>query len=304
MIRHGLGCTALALVTVGWTATAVMAQAQSKSSSSTVIGKGSSPRNDESSRAGEPRTMIENSVGMKLVLIPAGEFEMGSDEEPADEKPRHRVKISKPFRLSSTEVTQGQYRDVLGESPSDFKGADTRPVERVSWFDAVKFCNALSASEKRSAYYEIKGDDVHVVGEPGAGYRLPTEAEWEYACRAGSSEKYSFGDDANKLGEYGWFIRNSRGKRSPETHNVGMKAANAFGLFDMHGNVWEWCEDRYAPDYYQKSAAVDPHGATAGTLRVARGGGWNYDAQYCRSASRDKVSPKSRRSRLGFRVAL
>ena len=182
---------------------------------------------------------ITNSIGMKLVLIPAGEFLMGSPDSklfsPKDdndnEKPQHRVRITRPFYLGTTEVTQGQYRAVTGANPSDFKGSDDLPVEEVSWNDALAFCNKLSEREGLKPYYQ-SGAGAHSGGE---GYRLPTEAEWEYACRARSTTKYSFGDDAARLGEYARYDGNSKSK----THSVGRKHPNAFSLHDMQGNVWE-----------------------------------------------------------------
>ncbi len=193
-----------------------------------------------------------NSIGMKLKLIPAGEFKMGSpdtDKEAGiEEKPQHRVRISKSFYLGVYEVTQAQYK--MENNPSAFspngdgkdkvagQSTDQYPMEGVSWFDAVIFCNKLSAKEGRRPFYEIDDKDVRVPDWNGPGYRLPTEAEWEYACRANASTptRYSFGDDAAQLGEYGWFQFNSS-----RPHPVGRKKPNGFGLHDMHGNVSEWC---------------------------------------------------------------
>ena len=168
-------------------------------------------------RLDNPMKPITNSIGMKLVLIPAGEFLMGSPEDDedaeADEKPRHRVQITRPFYLGVTEVTQGQYRAVMGKNPSHFKRSDDLPVEEVSWFDAVKSCNKLSEREGRKPYYRIEGDAVTIAS--GDGYRLPTEAEWEYACRAGTATRFSFGDDENALGQYAWYVANSNGQDAP-----------------------------------------------------------------------------------------
>jgi formylglycine-generating enzyme required for sulfatase activity len=148
-----------------------------------------------------------------------------------DEQPEHPVKITRPFFLGIHDVTQEQYRAVMGENPSHFKGSDVLPVETVTWLDAVAFCNKLSTRENRSPYYRVNGTEVAVLG--GKGYRLPTEAEWEYACRAGAATTYPFGDAPGGLGEHAWYGGNSGGK----SHPVGQKRANAWGLYDMLGNV-------------------------------------------------------------------
>jgi hypothetical protein len=167
--------------------------------------------------------------------------------------------------------------------PSEWNEAD-RPVEQVSWVNAVEFCKKLSAlAEERAA---------------GREYRLPTEAEWEYACRAGATTKYWFADDDSRLGEYGWFDKNS----GSQTHPVGQKKANAWGLFDMHGNVWEWCSDWHRD--YGSNAVTDPQGPSGGRYRVYRGGSWGNDAWPCRSAFRCKIEPTRGHSSLGFRLAL
>jgi formylglycine-generating enzyme required for sulfatase activity len=178
-------------------------------------------------------------------------------------------------------VTQGQYQAVTGENPSGFKGSDDLPVEQVSWDDAVAFCKALSTKEGRT-------------------YRLPSEAEWEYACRAGSDSRYCFGYDTTQLGLYAWYDSNSDSK----THPVGQKRPNAFGLFDMHGNVWEWCADWYSAYYYEASPAVDPVGPSGAWARVRRGGCWGSDPRFCRSANRYRAAPEDRLGVLGFRQAL
>ena len=223
-----------------------------------------------------------SNTGMKFKLIPAGEFTMGSPEDDpdrvSDETPR-RVQITKPFYLGIYEVTQEQYEKVMGENPSRFKDP-SRPVEQVSWKDATAFCAKLSETERRSTY------------------RLPTEAEWEYACRAGTTTRHSFGDDLDP--QYAWFRDNSDGG----SHPVGQKRPNAWGLYDMHGNVREWCRDRYASSYQADPSTVDPAGPATGSNRVARGGGWYVTPEYCRSANRDKYAPIDRFLNLGFRVAL
>ncbi|MDR1921295.1 MAG: formylglycine-generating enzyme family protein [Candidatus Adiutrix sp.] len=225
-----------------------------------------------------------NSIGMEFVLIPAGEFLMGSpdsDEEvDDDEKPRHKVIISRPFYLGKYAVTQSQWEAVMGNNPSKFKGW-SNPVEMVSWDDAQAFIKKLNQKEG------------------GKKYRLPTEAEWEYAARAGTTGRYSFGDDAGALGRYAWYKDNSGGL----THPVGQKEPNGWGLYDMHGNVWEWARDRHGVKYYAGSPGTDPRGPFLGSYRVNRGGGWNNSARLCRSAIRNNGTPGYRRQTLGFRLA-
>jgi formylglycine-generating enzyme required for sulfatase activity len=247
---------------------------------------------------------------MKFKLIPAGEFTMGSSVSPEElaktfsdsgskpehfdkEHPQHRVRISAAFYMGITEVTQGQYRKIMGVNPSLFsaarweelEGSDTSnfPVERIQWSDAVEFCKRLSVKEGRI-------------------YRLPTEAEWEYACRAGSQTLWCCGNDKAKLKSYAWFSDNARRR----THRVGKKLPNKWGLYDMHGNVWEWCSDRYDETYYQDSPRVDPHGAAAGSHRVTRGGAWWYPASDSRSSNRSggREITDFNYEYLGFRVTL
>ncbi|MGO8691187.1 MAG: formylglycine-generating enzyme family protein [Thermoguttaceae bacterium] len=197
---------------------------------------------------------LGGGVKTELVLIPAGEFKMGSPDSDKDayhdEEPQHRVRITKPFYLGKYLITQEQWEAVMGSNPSGFKGAKN-PVEHVSWDDCQKFLERLN-------------------GKIGGGkFSLPTEAQWEYACRAGSTTRYCFGDDPSQLGDYAWYDKNSGSK----THPVGEKKPNAWGLYEMHGSVWEWCEDWYNDGYYRKSPRDDPTGPTTGWLRVDRGGG-------------------------------
>jgi formylglycine-generating enzyme required for sulfatase activity len=254
-------------------------------------------------RLGQPPTfasdsMVINSIGMKLVLIPKGSFMMGSPHEKApwlgswmySDEEQLQVTISKDYYLGVAEVTQGQYEKVMGNNPSRFQGGRIKgnslnhPVEQVSWKDAVQFCRNLSGlPEEKKA---------------GRVYRLPTEAEWEYACRAESETAFSFGDSKHSLGDFAWSLHNSGGK----THPVGEKNPNAWGLYDMHGNVWEWCSDWYGD--YPKGAVTDPVGPGKGLFRVLRGGSWVNKAASCRSADRFGSYPSDRDCFSGFRVAL
>ena len=225
-------------------------------------------------------------VKLEMVLIPAGEFVMGSPESDKDardeEKPQHQVQIGKPFYMGRYLVTQEQWEAVMGNNPSAFKGPKN-PVEFVSWDDAHAFLDRLNAK----------------IGGHGDKFILPTEAQWEYACRAGNKSKYFFGEDAGRIAEYAWYSKNSGGK----THPVGEKKPNAWGLYDMHGNVWEWCQDWYDSGYYANSPPGDPPGPGMGSSHVIRGGDWNGDAGACRSALRGRYTPENRRNYLGFRMA-
>jgi formylglycine-generating enzyme required for sulfatase activity len=247
----------------------------------------------------------KNTVGITLIRIDPGEFQMGSPklgkwDDPEDEEQQHSVRISRAFYLGVHEVTQGQYRAVMHESPSNFNGSDDLPVENVSWLEAVAFCNKLSAREQRTPCYQFERNEVKLVA--GTGYRLPTEAEWEYACRSGSTTVYPFGDDKDRLGECSWFVENAE----RVTHPVGEKRPNAWGLHDMLGNVWEWTGDWYDERYYASSAVwapADPPGPHRTSARVYRGGSWRDQPGICRSAYRCSDWPQYRSSNLGFRVA-
>ena len=217
-------------------------------------------------------------VTMKLVFIPAGSFMMGSDKGQSDEKPVHRVTLTRGFYIGIYEVTQGQWRALMGDNPAKFKG-DQRPVERVSWNDCQEFIRKLNA-------------------RASALVRLPTEAEWEYACRAGTRTKYYWGDGSARA--YAWYLGNS----GSQTHPVGQKLPNAFGLYDMSGNVWEWCGDWYDKGYYASSPSRDPKGPASGKYRCLRGWSWSYCARFCRSASRLRVTPGDSDFNYGFRVAV
>jgi formylglycine-generating enzyme required for sulfatase activity len=252
---------------------------------------------------------LTNSIGMKLVLIPPGEFDMGSTQEEIDqlkreaterevgaryinrlpsEGPRHRVRITRPFYFGMSEVTQAQYGQVMG-SGSAHSGAlvGNKPVGSISWNDAQEFCRKLS----------------ELPNEKGAGrvYQLPTEAQWEYACRAGTTTRFCFGDDERQLGHYAWFGGNSGNTVQP----VGQKMPNAWGLYDIHGNVWEWCADGHDLQYYQQSPRDDPGGPASARGRVIRGGSSpdRHPAGF-RSAYRHGYSPASRAPTIGFRAAM
>jgi len=223
-----------------------------------------------------------DSIGMKFKLIPAGTFTMGDASGQDDETP-HEVTLTQPFKMGVHEITQAQYEQVMGVNPSTFKGADN-PVENVSWDDAVEFCRRLS--------------ELPAEKEAGNVYRLPTEAEWEYACRAGTTTKFSFGDDDSALGDYAWYAENSAKK----THPVGSKLPNAWGLYDVHGSVWEWCQDW--SDAYPGGAVTDPTGPASGSSRAYRGGGWDDFAEICGSVTRLGIPPSYRLDSRGFRVSL
>jgi len=241
-------------------------------------------------RGEKVETFTVNGVSFKMARIPAGEFMMGSPSgelgRDSDEK-RHRVRISKSFFLGETEVTQGLWRTVMGSNPSSFKNCGNNcPVEQVSWKDCQEFIRKLN----------------RLVS--GGGFRLPTEAEWEYAARAGSNSAFANGGISEtgcghdrKLDAMGWYCGNS-GKK---THPVGGKKPNAWGLYDMHGNVYEWCQDWKGN--YPSGSVTDPTGPSSGSDRVLRGGSWDYYAGYCRSALRNGDGPDYRGRRFGFRLA-
>jgi formylglycine-generating enzyme required for sulfatase activity len=222
--------------------------------------------------------VTKNSIGMAFKLLPGGTFTMGCPSGPVGEQP-HRVTLTQPFELGVYAVTQEQYKRVMGRNPSGFKGPQN-PVEQVDWDDAVEFCRKLSAlPDEKSAGYV---------------YRLPTEAEWEYACRAGTTTDFSFG--TARLGDFAWYSNNSR----QTTHPVGQKKPNGWGLYDMHGNVEEWCQDWYRD--YPSGSVTDPTGPSRGSLKVCRGGCWWSSHDICRSAYHYGCQPYIPSHTCGFRV--
>jgi len=230
-------------------------------------------------KRGQMPKEITTRIGIKAVLITPGTFQMGSNPSEKGyrwfEVPKHQVTLTKPFYLGIYEVTQSQWKAVMGNNPSYIKGED-QPVENVSWDDVQLFLQKLNAMRPET-------------------YRLPTEAEWEYACRAGTTTRYSFGDDESLLGEYAWYEGNRQGAHHP----VGQKKPNPWGLYDMHGNVWEWCSDWY--DFYSPEPVVDPQGPETGRVRVLRSG---YRHKDFHSAIRFFESPTGRGANIGFRVVI
>lgn len=233
-----------------------------------------------------------NPEPQSFVWIPPGTFIMGSPanevDKDSDERPQTEVTLTHGFWMSKHPTTQEEYQLVMGRNPSFFKSNDRRPVEQVRWNDAVDYCAKITLR-------------MHEAGRLPTGFecRLPTEAEWEYACRAGSKSKFFFGDDYANLGQYAWFVGNS-GKM---TQPVEKKLPNAWGLHDMHGNVWEWCLDWYS-DSLPGGNLTNPRGPSTGLRRVNRGGGWFSIGWYCRSASRFYVWAVDKMNGLGFRPVI
>jgi len=255
------------------------------------------------------------------VLLPAGTFQMGSpsgESGRSSDETLHQVTLTRDFLMQSTEVTQAQWQALMGNNPSSFTGDTNRPVDQVSWYDAVAYANALSVADGLPEAYNLSNCN----GTPGTGnyscryvtlmaytpyattgWRLPTEAEWEYAYRAGTTTAWYNGDDESKVGDIAWFEDNSLVLRAEDrhmTHPVARKQPNAWGLYDMAGNVWEWCWDWYG---VYPGTVTDPVGPTEGSYRVGRGGSWNSDASNARAARRGDGDPDGRSNGIGFRLA-
>ncbi len=288
------------------------------------------------------RVGMTNSIGMTLKFVPSGTFLMGSNkadvqlavqsdsyfraDEAKSEQPQHRVQITKPVYMAQYETTQAQYEQVMGINPSTFsatggrraevadQATDQFPVDMVSWFDAVEFCIKLSEKEGREPCYRLTNierargsiNSANVLILKGNGYRLPTEAEWEYACRAETTTPFHFGLKSNgaeaNVDGNAPFGPTAKGPYKARTATVGSYSANAFGLYDMHGNVSEWCQDWYDEEYYSRRVELDPQGAANGTSRVQRGGSWFSGNRNLRSAGRGSSAPTSRENDCGFRV--
>jgi acetoin utilization deacetylase AcuC-like enzyme/formylglycine-generating enzyme required for sulfatase activity len=227
--------------------------------------------------APSPLEDIKTKTGIEMVKIPEGWFDMGSSSGSSDESPVHKVWISS-FWMDRFEVVQEQFKKFEISDPSHFKDPNN-PLEQINWTDATMFCNERSLAEGLEPCYD---EETWECNFQANGYRLPTEAEWEYACRAGTSTKFSFGNDVRNLKNYAWYSENS----SNRTHPVGQKKSNPWGLYDMYGNVSEWCNDYYSENYYKNSAQKNPKGPVKGQERVLRGGAWNSNADSCRSSYR------------------
>jgi len=212
-----------------------------------------------------------------MILIKAGSFV----------RQKQLITLTRDFWLAAHEVTQGEYQTVMGKNPSKFQDNPSHPVERVGFYQAQDYCAAITRRETQAGRLSS-----------GYVYRLPTEAEWEYACRAGTTNLFSFGDDASIADQYAWTLENSEA----QTHPVGLKRPNPWGLYDIHGNVWEWTLDWF--DHYPEKALTDPVGPTGGTLKVFRGGSWNHTVELARSRNRFMMSPTNGINFVGFRLAL
>ena len=229
-----------------------------------------------------------------MVFVEGGTFQMGSNDGDSDEKPVHQVTVSS-FYIGKYEVTQKEWREVMGTNPSYFKG-DNLPVEQISWFQAVEYCNKLSIKEGLTPFYSGSGNNI-TCNWSANGYRLPTEAEWEYAARGGNKSKGYKYSGSNDVGPVAWYSSNPGSK----TQAVGTKQANEIGIHDMSGNVWEWCWDWY--DDYASASQNNPRGATNGSSKVLRGGSWSNVDNYCRVSNRYFIIPDYCHYSIGFRVS-
>ena len=253
--------------------------------------------------------MTKTRLPVEMVPISGGTFTMGDSSRNGNEKPEHQVTLS-AFKMGRYPITQEQYQDVTGKNPSYFQGDSykpaggedqgSRPVENISWLEAIEFCNALSKKEGKTPAYTVRDASRPEVSwdKNADGYRLPTEAEWEYACRAGTATQYSFGNDDSNIDAHAWYEDNA----CEYTHEVGKNKANPWGLYDMLGNVWEWCWDWY--DSYQSGHQTNPDGAVSGNFRVVRGDSWRSSSAAARSAYRGNNSSGDRYGDLGFRLVL
>jgi len=259
---------------------------QKKSATSIVPVTGSVPGSAQ--RADETKIQkATNSIGMKFVEIPTGEFMMGEGDDAV------AVTLTRPFLLGKYEVTQEQFKKVMSLEPwageREVQVSASNAASYVNWKEATMFCQRLTESEHESNLLS-RSDSYH----------LPTEAQWEYACRAGTTTVYSFGDDESPLGDFAWFKDNAKNVDEAFAHRVGMKAPNPWGLHDMHGNVWEWCSDWHGE---KPSGGTNPVGPERGVIHVIRGGGWGNDPVSCRSAYRGSSVPSNHNGLMGFRVA-
>ena len=261
----------------------------------------------------ETLTTMISKGGIKLRRIPSGSFDMGSHDSDEfirnNERPQHRVTLTQSFLAGVYPVMQGDFQRVMEFNPSISSDDPNCPVDNVTWYTALEFCNKLSDEDGQPRYYEltnvkrrssgtIERADVSILG--GDGYRLLTEAEWEYVCRAGCSTPWCFGDLVVHVTHYAWFFDNSPSGTQP----VGLKKPNSWGLYDMHGNVMEWCFDWFSELYYQQCGEVEnPTGADDGTGRTIRGGSWQFGPEATRCACRNSSNPENSSNMIGFRIA-
>ena len=235
-----------------------------------------------------------SQLSLRIIKVSGGSFLMESEDGGGDEK-QVKTKTLSGFEIGSTEITQAQYNSIMGDNPSFFKLDDNAPVEKVLWKDAITFCNRLSEKMGLEPCYNLGSGACDFSKN---GFRLPTEAEWEYACRSESGSEYSLGDGESALNRTGWYNRNSM----ENTHPAGQKTPTPWGLYDMHGNVWEWCNDWYANNAYETNGKNNPTGPKSGSDKVVRGGSWLDGPKDCRSAKRRNFDPDKDYSDIGFRI--